>query len=93
MNEEIKEILEYFENNVASNSIYMLKLDTNEANLLLDYITNLQKENKELKEQKKKAIEYINNNIVISFDKVGFNTNKVAGIVVDDLLKILGGDE
>ncbi|MBO7695235.1 MAG: hypothetical protein J6T10_21645 [Methanobrevibacter sp.] len=50
MTNEIKEILDYFENNVVSNSIYMLKLDTNEAKLLLDYITNLQEENKQLKE-------------------------------------------
>ena len=41
-----------------------------------------------------KAIEYINKNILISFDKVGFKTDKIAGIVVDNLLNILnGGDE
>ena len=37
----------------------------------------------------KEAREYIENNIVINFDKVGFKTDKVAGIVIDKLLEIL----
>lgn len=51
-------------------------------------------EQEDYKTRCEKAIEYINKNILISFDKVGFKKDKVAGIVVDKLLNILyGGDE
>ena len=49
---------------------------------------------KDYKSRCEKAIEYINKNILINFGKVGFKTDTVAGIVVDNLLNILnGGDE
>ena len=45
-----------------------------------------------------KAIEYIDKNILVGYDMLGFNRDIVAGIVVNDLLNILrgenkGGDE
>ena len=128
MNEEIKQILdntiEYLEGIDETRNTKILT--TNETNILLDYITNLQEENEKLnlelsgyreailrddkllglKDYKlrcKKAIKYIKKNTReyklfntelghfsnltnISIDK----NNKV---FIDDLLKILGGDE
>ena len=40
-----------------------------------------------------KAIEYINKNILVGFNEVGFKSDIVAGIVVNDLLEILGDKE
>lgn len=72
-------------------------------------INNLEKENQKLREalqtdklmkafmvehnRNEKAIEYINKNILIGFNNAGFKTDKVAGIIVDDLLNILKGDD
>ena len=46
--------------------------------------------NIEVKKQKDDAIEYIKKNILIGYDKYGFDKNIVAGIVVNDLLRMLG---
>ena len=67
---------------------------------LIEANTRLSDENRMLKKElkreykaKEKAIEYINKNILIGFDKAGFSKDIVAGIVVNELLKILKGDE
>lgn len=65
----------------------------NDDELLISNAMNYA-EAQDYKSRCEKAIEYINKNIVINFDKVGFDTNQIAGIVVDKLLEILqGGDE
>lgn len=46
----------------------------------------------ELQQRIYKAIEYIEENILINFDKVGFNSDIIAGIVVNKLLEILKGE-
>ena len=61
--------------------------------ILVEQLKKLQQENKQLKEDKKKAIEYINKNILVGFNEVGFKSDIVAGIVVNDLLEILGDKE
>ena len=65
-----------------------------------EYIKDLQKKAEqgehykhlysEVKKQKDDAIEYIKKNILIGYDKYGFDKNIVAGIVVNDLLRMLG---
>lgn len=44
----------------------------------------------EVKKQKDDVVEYIKKNILIGYDKYGFDKNIVAGIVVNDLLRMLG---
>jgi len=44
----------------------------------------------EVKKQKDDGIEYIKKNILIGYDKYGFDKNIVAGIVVNELLRMLG---
>ena len=51
MNKEIKEILDKFKN---------YNLSTRETKLLLNYITNLQKENEQLKKCNKESITFLN---------------------------------
>ena len=48
------------------------------------------KENQQLKKQKDDVVEYIKKNILFSYDKYGFDKKIVAGIVVNDLLRMLG---
>lgn len=65
MNDEIKIILDYLKDDkwdyYPSDGIPYKVFLMEERDKLLDYITNLQKENEELKEQKKNVIEYIKN--------------------------------
>lgn len=99
MNDEIKEIL-------SKDNIHIIECDKNWCNAygyeksqlkedLLDYITNLQKEN-EIKTTKLNAIrKYLLNNKLYTFkyddeELFEITTDKKAK---DDLLKILGGDE
>ena len=44
----------------------------------------------EVKKQKDDVIEYIKKNILFGYDKYGFDKNIVAGIVINDLLRMLG---
>lgn len=64
MSEEIKETLdwtlEYLEGIDKTRNTKILT--TNEANILLDYITNLQQKVEQLENIRKEAIEYINKN-------------------------------
>lgn len=93
MSEEVKEILEALKPHNDIIKEYPLKLSIEEQKLLLDYITNLQKENEEVKDQKKKAIEWIKKHITT------YQKNDIAILDWDtfadprNLLKILGGDE
>lgn len=99
MNNEIKEILEYIENNTQSETIYMLKLDTNEAKILLDYITNLQEENERLiislsAQEELTMNEYYKKNIYKSrIDKAIEYCNLYTRLSAKDLLNILQGED
>lgn len=94
MNDEIKGILDKLKDNDWYEELDLtgtkwIELTQEETNQLLNYITNLQKENERLRtvlngsdEKRKRTIEYIKSNYIdnpIEFKK--------------DLLKILGGDE
>lgn len=50
-------------------------------------------ENDKLQQRIDKAIEYIDKNIIVKFNKLDYKTDTVAGIVVDDLLDILKGSD
>ena len=66
MSEEIKETLdwtlEYLEGIDKTRNTKILT--TNEANILLDYITNLQQKVEQLENIRKEAIEYINHTTI-----------------------------
>lgn len=81
MNEDIKEILYCDMYN---------DLDSKKYDKLLNYITNLQKENENYKQRNEKAVEYIKNTTLY-----GFRSGKtLLTNYLDDLLNILeGGDE
>lgn len=88
MNDEIKEILEQLDI-VVNKLLPMLILAPEYTKTLLEYITNLQEENEVLKEQKKEAIEYIEDN---TYEAYGTDYMDLTGI--KELLNILnGGDE
>ena len=55
MNDEIKKILELFEN-TDENIMFcdIVELNSKQSHLLLDYITNLQQENERLKKEKQR---------------------------------------
>ena len=78
MKDEIKEILEGIK--VVIKHDGTLEFDTKELKILLDYITNLQEENKELKIKINKAMGYIYNLIY---------NNKIT----DNILNILQGSD
>jgi hypothetical protein len=77
----------------SKNDILEFRMKQNDKMVICERYRIL-KQRDNYKQRIDKAIEYINKNIVINFDKVGFDTNQIAGIVVDKLLEILqGGDE
>lgn len=61
MKNEIKEILAYFEKYVKTTDMHYSEpmLNWKDLKIVLDYITNLQEENKDYKSRIEKAIEYI----------------------------------
>lgn len=81
MSEELDGLFETLENDLLSKYQY---------NLLLTYITNLQKEKDIYKQRNEKAVEYIKNTTLY-----GFRSGKtLLSNYLDDLLNILkGGDE
>lgn len=108
MNDEIKEILDYWQFYINEpNNYKLLNVHFDEIKKVLDYITNLQKENEELKQDniigcKKfikqrqiidKAIEWVKEHIET------YQKNEIVILDWDNfsdprnLLKILGGDE
>ena len=60
---------------------------------LIDELYEKDIQNEDLQQRIDKAVEYINKNILIGFNNAGFKTDKVAGIIVDELLNILKGDD
>ena len=68
-------------------------MEHSEITYMLDYITNLQQENKKLKERINKSIDYIiSNDIeVLKYHDIPSETTSYE-IVTVDLLKILRGD-
>ena len=69
-------------------------LNEKELNEVIDYINQLQQENKQLKERTNKAIEYISSNDieVLKYHDIPSETTSYE-IVTIDLLKILKGGE
>ena len=90
MSEEIKETLdwtlEYLEGIDKTRNTKILT--TNEANILLDYITNLQQKVEQLENIRKKAITYILANCEIIRHKKE-NVDEVGRVNGADLLNIL----
>lgn len=70
MDKEIKYLLEEIKDNthdyVGTNGCLYQDLSREELNLLLEYISNLQNQVQKQKEVIDKAIEYINDNLIIS---------------------------
>ena len=94
MNEEmIKELLEKLKQCDDFHNRCDFLMEHSEITYMLDYITNLQQENKKLKERIDKSIEYIMSNDieVLKYHDIPSETSSY-GIVTVDLLKILRGD-
>ena len=94
MSEIIKELLEKLKLCDDFHNRCDFLMEHSEITYMLDYITNLQQENQELKEVIDKAIEYVrSNNIeVLKYHDIPSETTSYE-IVTVDLLKILKGGE
>ena len=90
MSEEIiKELLEKLKQCDDFHNRCDFLMEHSEITYMLDYITNLQKENKKLKERIDKSIKYIRSNDieVLKYHDIPSETNSYE-IVTVDLLKI-----
>ena len=95
MSEEmIKELLEKLKQCDDFHNRCDFLMEHSEITYMLDYITNLQQENKELKERINKSIEYIESNDIeiLKYHDIPSETSSYE-IVTVDLLKILKGGE
>ena len=95
MNEEmIKELLEKLKQCDDFHNRCDFLMEHSEITYMLDYITNLQQENKKLKEVINKSIDYMKNNDVevLKYYDIPSETSSYE-IVTVDLLKILRGGE
>lgn len=91
MSEEmIKELLEKLKQCDDFHNRCDFLMEHSEITYMLDYIINLQQENKELKERINKSIDYIENNDieVLKYHDIPSETSSYE-IVTVDLLKIL----
>ena len=90
MSEMIKELLEKLKQCDDFHNRCDFLMEHSEITYMLDYITNLQQENKQLKERINKSIEYIENNDieVLKYHDIPSETTSYE-IVTVDLLKIL----
>ena len=86
MNDEIKEILEYWKFYINEPSNYkLLNVHFDEIKKVLDYITNLQQENKKYKEVIDKIKELIIDNIEeTTYEYIGSNKIKVLQNLIMD---------
>lgn len=94
MSEEmIKELLEKLKQCDDFHNRCDFLMEHSEITYMLDYITNLQQENKELKERLNKSLEYISSNDieVLKYHDIPSETSSYE-IVTVDLLKILKGE-
>ena len=93
MSDEIKELLEKLKQCDDFHNRCDFLMEHSEITYMLDYITNLQQENKELKERINKSIDYIENNDieVLKYHDIPSETSSYE-IVTVDLLKILRGE-
>ena len=93
MSDEIKELLEKLKQCDDFHNRCDFLMEHSEITYMLDYITNLQQENKELKERINKSIDYIENNDieVLKYHDITSETSSYE-IVTVDLLKILRGE-
>lgn len=65
MNKELKDLLDNYEKTIYGQAFPIVP-STHQLHLLLDYIANLDQQVKKQKEIIDKAIEYINDNLIIS---------------------------
>lgn len=108
MNDEIKGILDKLKDNDWYEELDLtgtkwIELKQEETNQLLNYITNLQEEKEDYKSRCEKANEYIKKNTheyKMFYEELGHFSNltnisidKNNKVFIDDLLKIIGGDE
>ena len=101
MNNEVKELLSRLKR--CNEEQYLVEIDCRCSKLLLDCITDLKEENENYKSRCEKAIEFIKKNTheYKMFNKeLGYFSNltnisidKNNKVFINDLLKILGGDE
>ena len=93
MSEIIKELLEKLKQCDDFHNRCDFLMEHSEITYMLDYITNLQKENKKLKEVIDKSIKYISSNDieVLKYHDIPSETTSYE-IVTVDLLKILRGE-
>ena len=94
MSEMIQELLEKLKQCDDFHNRCDFLMEHSEITYMLDYITNLQQENKKLKERINKSIDYIiSNDIeVLKYHDIPSETTNYE-IVTVDLLKILKGGE
>ena len=95
MNREmIKELLEKLKQCDDFHNRCDFLMEHSEITYMLDYITNLQQENEQLKEVINKSIDYVNSNDieVLKYHDIPSETSSYE-IVTVDLLKILRGGE
>ena len=94
MSEMIKELLEKLKQCDDFHNRCDFLMEHSEITYMLDYITNLQQENKELKERINKSLDYIRSNDieVLKYHDIPSETSSYE-IVTVDLLKILKGGE
>ena len=88
MNDEIKEILDRLDFEEWEVDLYKVPITWCELYDIRDYITNLQKENQKLKEDKIKAIEHIEE-IWKSAEGGNIYVITIVGLIRADLLNIL----
>ena len=90
MSEMIKELLEKLKQCDDFHNRCDFLMEHSEITYMLDYITNLQQENKELKERINKSLDYIRSNDieVLKYHDIPSETSSYE-IVTVDLLKIL----
>ena len=93
MSEIIKELLEKLKQCDDFHNRCDFLMEHSEITYMLDYITNLQQENKKLKEVINKSIDYISSNEieVLKYHDIPSETSSYE-IVTVDLLKILRGE-
>lgn len=89
MNEEIKEILDYLTKSINSKDFVGMMIRKDHLDKLLDYITNLQEELKDLKMRKDVVIDYIEKKEKDDDNWIGYE------LLVEPIRikNILGGDE
>ena len=88
MNNMVEEAIMHFKEAVETKNgpiKFAYTISINDVELLLDYITNLQKENEDYKSRVKKAVEYIKKDLSLGVNTFG----SVYSIGANEVLNIL----